>query len=775
MNIEVKTVKQTINKAYFIQNVFDNDMFIFKQNLETLLTSINQNDSEESLKDYINKFLDNTFYKNKFFIKENVNNIDLVINTGKKSDDRIGVIIETKAIKNSLEMITEQDFNKKAFHEIIQYYLEERIINQNLEIKQLIITNSIDWFIFDALEFERVFVKTGHALSLQKQYNSWYSGKLVSKNKDFFYSEIIKPFIENSDETIVCTHFNLNDYAKSLHELSHQNQLKLIELYKIFSPEHILKLPFANDSNTLNREFYNELLYIIGLYENNDKIERLPAKKRNEGSLIENAINIITEDDILDKIQNTPSFENLFELNKEEQLFSIGLELCITWLNRIIFLKLLESQLIVYNKNKDLAFLNIDNLKNFNDLKELFFEVLSIPINERKERFAEKYKNIPYLNSSLFEASQIEKDTIRINQLATNLEIPIFNATVLKDEHGKKITGSKQILPYIFEFLDSYNFGSDAHLEIQQSNKTLINSSVLGLIFEKINGYQDGSFFTPGYITMYMSRQSIRKSVIQKFKTALQLTENNDFETTWTELYNKIPKLSLHEANKIFNTIKICDISVGSGHFLVSALNELIAIKSELGLIIDKDGKNLRKTYCEVVNDELFVIYNGEAFIYDIKDKESQRIQETLFHEKQTLIENCLFGVDINPKSVNICRLRLWIELLKNAYYTPKTNFKELETLPNIDINIKCGNSLVSFFDLAGNGFKNGQLSKVQNFTKEYKAKVSLYKELTDKNRKTEIVNHINLLKKQFMDFANPNDKEYKDLSKKKVNVSKIS
>ena len=44
-------------------------------------------------------------------------------------------------------------------------------------------------------------------------------------------------------------------------------------------------------------------------------------------------------------------------------------------------------------------------------------------------------------------------------------------------------------------------------------------------------------------------------------------------------------------------------------------------------------------------------------------------MQEALFKEKQIIIENCLFGVDINPNSVKICRLRLWIELLKNAYY----------------------------------------------------------------------------------------------------------
>ncbi|MEI2822061.1 MAG: hypothetical protein V9F02_01285 [Chitinophagaceae bacterium] len=95
---------------------------------------------------------------------------------------------------------------------------------------------------------------------------------------------------------------------------------------------------------------------------------------------------------------------------------------------------------------------------------------------------------------------------------------------------------------------------------------------------------------------------------------------------------------------------------------------------------------------------------NGRFYIQPWK----QDVQKTLFREKQTIIENCLFGVDINPKSVQICRLRLWIELLKNAYYIipdgqPQNSGRignELQTLPNIDINIKCGNSLISRFSI---------------------------------------------------------------------------
>lgn len=72
-------------------------------------------------------------------------------------------------------------------------------------------------------------------------------------------------------------------------------------------------------------------------------------------------------------------------------------------------------------------------------------------------------------------------------------------------------------------------------------------------------------------------------------------------------------------------------------------------------------------------NDELIVTdEDNKPFAYNPKNRESRRIQEALFHEKQVIIENCLFGVDININSVKICRLRLWIELLKKCllYYS---------------------------------------------------------------------------------------------------------
>ncbi len=140
----------------------------------------------------------------------------------------------------------------------------------------------------------------------------------------------------------------------------------------------------------------------------------------------------------------------------------------------------------------------------------------------------------------------------------------------------------------------------------------------------------------------------------------------------------------------------------------------------------------------------------------------SQRVQEALFHEKQAIIEGCLFGVDINPNSVKICRLRLWIELLKNSYYKAETI--ELETLPNIDINIKIGNSLISRFTLDAD-LKKALRGSRWNIN-DYRIAVSTYKNATDKNAKRELVALINTIKSNFKASILNNGKEYKELSK---------
>ena len=378
--------------------------------------------------------------------------------------------------------------------------------------------------------------------------------------------------------------------------------------------------------------------------------------------------------------------------NADEQLFNVGLELAITWMNRTLFLKLLESQIVGYQESKDYVFLNNVKVAEYDDLNTLFFEVLAVETKDRRKSIQEKFPNVPYLNSSLFEPTELEKQAIFISNLPDDTSLSLYKKTVVKSDNKKM-----NALEYLLRFLDAYDFSSEGKEDIAEENKTLINASVLGLIYEKINGYKEGSFFTPGFITMYMCRETIRRAVVQKFK------EQTDFDSDdYGDLVNftagTYKKGELEKYNEIINSLKICDPAVGSGHFLVSALNEMIAIKAELGVLTDDNGKPLRDYLVDVENDELMILdTNGDFFKYDPTNWQSQRLQKAMFCEKQTIIENCLFGVDINPNSVNICRLRLWIELLKNAYYKEDG---ELETLPNIDINIKCGNSLITRYPL---------------------------------------------------------------------------
>ncbi|MCK9401650.1 MAG: N-6 DNA methylase [Bacteroidales bacterium] len=537
----------------------------------------------------------------------------------------------------------------------------------------------------------------------------------------------------------------------------------MLDLYKVFSPEHLLTKNFVNDSNSLNREFYTELLHIIGLGETKEKSKKLIGRKaagaRDDGSILENTINVLRSRNRLYSIEKPEKYGD----TEDERLFSAGLELVITWLNRILFLKLLEGQLIAYHQGDiSFAFLNNSIIEDFDQLNELFFDVLAIPEHERLKSVSEKFGNLPYLNSSLFEESELERKTITIAELKDRLDLSVHPSTVLKDTNGRRITGRKNTLQYLFEFLDSFDFSSDSKAEIQEQNKSLISASVLGLIFEKINGYKDGSFFTPGFITMYMCRETIRRAVMQKFNDAKGWNCEE-----FGQLYNKIDDKK--EANSLINSLKICDPAVGSGHFLVSALNEIIAIKSELKILLDRQGKTLRDYQVEVVNDELVISDDdGRFFRYNPRNEESRRVQEALFHEKQTIIENCLFGVDINPKSVMICRLRLWIELLKNAYYITCDSQPNhhLETLPNLDINIKCGNSLISRFPLDAD--LGEALRKSKWNMDSYRLAVMTYRNAETKEQKRAMEKLILDIKSDFETEVTRNDKHLLKLNKLK-------
>ena len=505
------TIAKSLNKAYrqipVDRTVFDT----FKKQLSILYEQILSINTEEKLKGDLMDFLKLSFYGQDYKVSPN-GDIDCAIHLGNSVDDPVGVIFEVKKPTNVSEMITREDLNRKALQELLLYYLRERHTKKNFQLKQLVVTNVYEFFVFDAQEFERLFYSNK---KLIKRFEEFNAGELTSEKTNFFYKEIAADFIAQVVDQLTFTWFDIRKYKVHLES---GNDKRLIELFKFFSPEHLLKKRFQSDSNSLNTKFYSELLYIIGLEEVEEKdshkriITRRNKSERHQASILENAINILDSEDCLDDVKNRFSYGG----NREEQLFNVALALTINWINRVLFLKLLEAQLVKYHKGDGTyAFMKPSVIPDYDELNKLFFQVLAKRVSDRSDSINEKYRKVPYLNSSLFEVSQLERQTIKISGL-DNSELPLFASTVLKDGSKPRY---KQLptLRYLLEFLDAYDFASEGSEEVQEQAKTLINASVLGLIFEKINGHKDGSVFTPGAVTMYMSREAIQQTVVRRF------------------------------------------------------------------------------------------------------------------------------------------------------------------------------------------------------------------------------------------------------------------
>ncbi len=1118
--------------------------------------------SEEHLKGLLKEFLLDTEYAG-FDINtksyRGLHEADLVIQHA--ANHPVQVLFELKR-PGSPDMIAPDNLNRKALHEALTYYLWEREVNQNREIKHIVITDLQQWFVFSGQDFYRAF---GSNSALLRFFQHWKEGRTDSDKTSQMY-RYLQQFLAGSDHILPVVHFTAESLRKAAASGPDTSGKTLLYAFKFFSPEHLLQTRQRNDSNVLNKDFYFEMLYLLGLEETKEANKKIiqRAHQPHPASLIENAITKIRSERRLERVGD----RHRYGPDTDQQLFGVALELAITWINRVLFLKLLEAQLITYhNGDPSYAFLDPAVIREFDDLNALFFEVLAVQPDKREASIGSRFAHIPYLNSSLFETTDLEKDTISISGLRDSLALPLFGKTVLRDGKNRR-EGNLPTLSYLLEFLNAYDFGAETRDGLVDTGKSLINASVLGLIFEKINGYQDGAFFTPGFITMYMARESIRGAVVEKFqeaarkkntplnpsqgqehtpnpsqegltstaganlpgdatnqtpllrgakggfqspddakgasrgfqspggqehtpnpsqegltstaganlpgdatdhfpllggarggfqapddatsptrrniipynpnlkelardlrnnstrseiilwkelkgkfegkydfhrqkplnnyiadffcyelmlaieldgeshdspgvlhkdvekerkfnslginvlrfrdtdvfhnldkvletiRTYIQGYEKGDLSVFWAEntplnplsrgdfnspgdatdhfpllggtsggfqslagqehtpnpsqegltstaganlpgdatdhfpllggasgrfqslagqehtpnpsqegltstaganlpgdATDHFPLLggarggfqapgeatgasgefqspaasggfqspgdatnpqntftSLHhiydligpgrpfsrkQANDLINSITICDPAVGSGHFLVSALNELIAIKSELGILEDEDGKLIRDWAVRVEDDELVIEdHDGDLFRYQApkpgstSKSERQRVQETLFREKRAFIERSLFGVDINPNSVKICRLRLWIELLKHTYYRAESGYHHLETLPNLDINIKVGNSLVSRYRLSDP--ISAALKSQRQSVKDYLSLVQGYRQATDPDEKQALRLLIDQLKKGISGGLSQSDADYARLSKAK-------
>lgn len=162
-----------------------------------------------------------------------------MIHNGNDANSTVGVIIEAKKPTNKAEMMSTKKLNTKAFLELVLYYLRERITLKNLEVKYLVATNINEWFIFDATLFDRIFAQNKYFV---KQFNEFEGGRLAETKTDFFYKQIAEPFIADINTEIEFTYFNIQDYQKALRNTDKADDNALIALFKLLSPEHLLKL-----------------------------------------------------------------------------------------------------------------------------------------------------------------------------------------------------------------------------------------------------------------------------------------------------------------------------------------------------------------------------------------------------------------------------------------------------------------------------------------------------------------------------------------------------
>jgi adenine-specific DNA-methyltransferase len=203
MEMRILKPRKALNKAFLKVKPIRAEIEKFKYNLTQFLNRIDIHESEEFHKNLVSDFLKKTYFEPNHFINTR-GRYDLVVHNGNNASTSVGVIIEAKNPVNRAEMpkssgretvndpAGNEIFNVKSFQELILYYLRERIVNKNLELKQLIITNIYEWYIFDANTFEKLIV---HDKNLIKQFNEFENGRLSGKTTDFFYNEIADPFI----------------------------------------------------------------------------------------------------------------------------------------------------------------------------------------------------------------------------------------------------------------------------------------------------------------------------------------------------------------------------------------------------------------------------------------------------------------------------------------------------------------------------------------------------------------------------------------------------
>jgi adenine-specific DNA-methyltransferase len=284
-----------------------------------------------------------------------------------------------------------------------------------------------------------------------------------------------------------------------------------------------------------------------------------------------------------------------------------------------------------------------------------------------------KYKNQFYnkvLSKIFFECLSVERAVDLINLFDDKLyRIPYLNGGLFeKDEIDfNEIEINETYLESLFGFFDRFNF--TIYEDDPNEHTVAVDPEMLGHIFENLleDNKDKGAFYTPKEIVHYMCNESlidyIFNNVINMSRSEVESIFNN-------KDISNVPDHILKSINELLDNVKICDPAIGSGAFPMALLQEIYSIKY-------------------IIHERLKLKWSGAQI-------------------KLNIIQNSIYGVDIESGAVDIARLRFWLSLIIDEQ-NPKS-------LPNLDYKIMQGNSLYESFegiDLSNLGkFKNSN----QNF-----------------------------------------------------------
>ncbi len=288
MKLLTKTISKSLPPALKAYRPEKSKVGHFKSSLNEYIGHIDSKETEENLKTHLMSFLKPAYTPT--YTIEQYGDVDFVIRKGGKGTPP-AVLFEVKREANKADMIRKDDINRKAMHELILYFMRERK-SGNTDIQHLIICTEFEFYVFEASIFEREFYRNA---AFRKDFEAWAAGQKSDKTTEFFYREIAAKFLESKGTELEAAYFDLRVYSSKLN--AGVESKEIVKLYKILGPYFLINKELANDSNSLNKAFYDELLHLIGLEERKAGtkrvIGRLKGSKRNEGALLENAISQI--------------------------------------------------------------------------------------------------------------------------------------------------------------------------------------------------------------------------------------------------------------------------------------------------------------------------------------------------------------------------------------------------------------------------------------------------------------------------------------------------